>query len=150
MNLFYDQRGKSPCLKRIQNVVLGLLLTTCPSFWMLVSMRKRCLDNIASGRVELIRRLVEAKSTTLFNSEDLVNWLYKMKKDAQSETFLFFSTGFRSLASFRACLATNHLRTCYQAIFIQQACERLSLPEIQTSCDTASILGAHKMYKTWP
>ena len=53
----------------------------------------------------------------------------------------------RSLASFSACLTTNHLTTCYQAIFIQHACERLSLSEIiRYLVIPALMLGAHKMF----
>ncbi|HTF17320.1 MAG TPA: hypothetical protein VK658_04560 [Chryseolinea sp.] len=52
--------------------------------------RKRCLDNIEPGKTELNKMLTEAKGTILFNTEELVNWLYKIKMDAESETHRMF------------------------------------------------------------
>lgn len=52
--------------------------------------RRRCLGEVEKGRAQLISRLQEARRTVLFNKEDVIHWLSKVKVDAEAETQLIF------------------------------------------------------------
>lgn len=52
--------------------------------------RKRCLGEVEKGRVRLRAMLEEARKTVLFNKEDVILWLSKIKLDAAAETELIF------------------------------------------------------------
>lgn len=53
--------------------------------------RKRCLDEVPKGRDKMRSMLEEARKTILFNRDDLVLWLNKMKQDAKGETDYIFN-----------------------------------------------------------
>jgi hypothetical protein len=50
---------------------------------------KRCLSQVENGRQELQRKLIDARRI-IFTKEDLINWFYKMKEDAKTETDMIF------------------------------------------------------------
>ncbi len=87
---FLRSTGEISLLKRKSKYSITIINNDLSRFLDNRDYRKRCLDNIQPGREELTRLLVEAKSTILFNSDELVNWLDKMKKDAEIETAIIF------------------------------------------------------------
>lgn len=50
---------------------------------------KRCLSEVENGKAEL-RKMLDDARRVIFTKEDLINWIHKIKEDAQTETDLIF------------------------------------------------------------
>jgi hypothetical protein len=80
ISLLEKKSGSS--MKVISNLLADFIMNNDDYF-------KRCLTEVENGKAELKKQLDDARRV-IFTKEDLINWFYKMKEDAKTETDMIF------------------------------------------------------------